>query len=91
MGSRRLGKIREEALELSASERAELGRDLVASLDGAADSDASEEWDRELLRRLDEIDPGTTTLIDRDEFSRRMATGAAAVDCGMEIFVPLAL
>lgn len=61
-----------DALELTASERAELAHDLVASLDGTADADASEEWDRELLRRLDEIDTGTATLIDPEEFSRRM-------------------
>jgi len=72
MGTRTLGKVREEALELTASERAELARDLVASLDGTADADASETWDREVLRRLDEIDAGTATLIDREEFSRRM-------------------
>ena len=72
MGSRGLGKVREEALELSASERAELAHDLVASLDGAADADAAEEWDRELLRRLHEINAGTATLIDRGKLSRRM-------------------
>ena len=72
MGSRGLGKVREEALSLTASERAELAHDLVASLDGVADTGASEEWDREVLRRLDEIDAGTATLIDREEFSRRM-------------------
>jgi hypothetical protein len=52
MGTRGLGKVRQEALELTASERAELAHDLVASLDGAADADASEAWDREVLRRL---------------------------------------
>jgi putative addiction module component (TIGR02574 family) len=72
MGTRTLGKVREEALELTASERAELAHDLVASLDGPADADASAEWDREVLRRLDEIDAGTAKLIDREEFSRRM-------------------
>jgi len=72
MGTRGLGKVRQEALELTASERAELAHDLFASLDGAADAHASEAWDREVLRRLDEIDAGTATLIDREEFSRRM-------------------
>lgn len=72
MGTRGLSKVREEALELTASERAELAHDLVKSLDGAPDSDASAEWDREVLRRLDDVDAGTATLIDREEFSRRM-------------------
>jgi putative addiction module component (TIGR02574 family) len=72
MGSRGLGKVRDEALELTVAERAELAHDLVASLDGSADANAAEEWDRELLRRLDEIESGTATLVDRQEFSRRM-------------------
>src|SRR5579872_2723925 len=74
MGTRGLGKVRQEALELTASERAELAHDLVVSLDGAADADASEAWGREVLRRLDEIDAGTATLIDREEFSRASAS-----------------
>ncbi|MGH8304881.1 MAG: addiction module protein [Steroidobacteraceae bacterium] len=72
MSSRGLSKVRDEALELTTAERAELAHDLVASLDGAADANAIEEWDREVLRRLDEIEAGTATLIDRKEFSRRM-------------------
>ncbi len=67
-----LNKIRAEALDLSLAERAELAHDLVASLDGPADSDATHSWDAEVLRRLDEIESGTAALVDRDEFSRRM-------------------
>jgi putative addiction module component (TIGR02574 family) len=72
MSSRGLSKVRDEALELTVAERAELAHDLVASLDGEAHANAIEEWDREVLRRLDEIEAGTATLIDRKEFSRRM-------------------
>jgi len=67
-----LNKVRAEALDLTAAERAELAHDLVASLDGAVDSDAERSWDTEVLRRLDEIESCTAALIDRDEFSRRM-------------------
>ncbi len=35
-------------------------------------ADALEAWDKEILRRLAEIDAGTAKLIDRDEFRRRM-------------------
>jgi putative addiction module component (TIGR02574 family) len=72
MGSHVLEKIRSEALELSESERAELAYELVASLDGAADRDAANEWDAEVSRRIAEIDAGTAKLIDREEFRRRL-------------------
>ena len=72
MGSPTLEKVRTEALSLSESERAELAHNLVASLDGPADADAESAWDAEILRRLAEIDSGAATLIDREEFRRRM-------------------
>src|SRR5213082_3605506 len=72
MSSEVLDRVRNEALELTEAERAELKHDLVASLDGTADANAAQEWDAEVSRRLDEIDAGTATLIDRKEFSRRM-------------------
>lgn len=67
-----LEKVRTEALSLTEAERAELAHNLVASLDGQADADAETAWDAEILRRLAEIDTGTATLIDREEFRRRM-------------------
>ncbi len=72
MGSPALEKVRTEALNLPESDRAELAHNLVASLDGPAELDAEKAWDAEIVRRLDEIDSGTATLIDRQEFSRRM-------------------
>ena len=72
METETLNKLRSEALVLSEAERAELAHFLVKSLDAPADADASEAWDKEILRRLAEIDAGTAKLIDRDEFRRRM-------------------
>ncbi len=72
MGSPTLEKVRSEALVLPESERAELAHHLVTSLDGPSESDVANAWDAEILRRLLEIDSGTATLIDRQEFSRRM-------------------
>ena len=72
METETLNKLRSEALMLSETERAELAHALVKSLDAPADADASEAWDKEILRRLAEIDAGTAMLIDRDEFRRRM-------------------
>ncbi len=72
MGSPILEKVRSEALNLSESERAELAHSLVASLDGASESDVEKAWDAEIIRRLAEIDSGTANLVDREEFGRRM-------------------
>lgn len=72
MGSPTLEKIRSDALSLSESERAELAHNLVASLDGSAEQDVEKVWDSEILRRLAEIDSGTASLIDREEFGRRL-------------------
>ena len=72
MGTETLSKLRSEALMLPEAERAELAHALVKSLDAPTDADVTEAWDKEILRRLSEIDAGTATLIDRDEFLRRM-------------------
>jgi putative addiction module component (TIGR02574 family) len=72
MGSSALEKVRAEALNLSETERADLAHNLVASLDGPADSDVEKAWDAEILRRLPEIESGIANLIDREEFRRRM-------------------
>lgn len=72
MGSTALEKVRSEALNLSEAERAELAYNLVVSLDGPPDTDVERAWDAEILLRLSEIDSGTTNLIDRKEFRRRM-------------------
>ena len=72
MGNPILERVRAEALNLSESERAELAHNLVASLDGPADDDVEGSWDKEIQRRLAEINSGTAVAIDRREFSRRI-------------------
>lgn len=69
MNNRALDKLRQEALRLPESERAELAHDLVQSLDGPADADAAAAWDAEIIRRLDEVESGTAVTIDRREFT----------------------
>jgi len=66
-----LKRLHSEALTLPEPERAELAYALVRSLDEPADSGAAEEWDKELVRRLNAIDSGTAKLIDREELQRR--------------------
>ena len=72
MSNQSIAALRQQALELPEADRAELARDLVASLDGPADSDVADAWDKEILRRLAEIDAGTAEVIDREELSRRL-------------------
>ncbi len=72
MATETLHKLRSQVLTLSEAERAELAHELVKSLDAPADTDVADAWDKEILRRLAEIDAGTARLIDRDEFRRRM-------------------
>ena len=79
MGSANLETLRSEALRLSEPERAELAHDLMLSLDEPAEPDAADAWDREILRRLGQIDAGTATLIDREELRRRMRARIAPV------------
>ncbi|MGK0168690.1 MAG: hypothetical protein ACI9W2_000408 [Gammaproteobacteria bacterium] len=42
--------VRHDALSLPLAEGAELARELVASLDGPADLNVQEEWDKEFCR-----------------------------------------
>ena len=74
MGAESLRKLRSEVLMLSEAERAELAHELIKSLDAPveADADVADAWDKEILRRLAEIDAGTAKLIDREEFRRRL-------------------
>ena len=72
MAGSTLEKVRSEALRLSEAERAELAHSLVCSLDGPAEADVESAWDKEILRRLNEVDAGTAELIDREELRLRM-------------------
>jgi putative addiction module component (TIGR02574 family) len=72
MGSTTLEKLRSEVLGLPERERAELAHELMKSLDLPVDLNAGDAWDKEILRRLAEIDAGTARLIDRDELRRRI-------------------
>jgi len=72
MAQHSVEELRRLALELPEADRAELASDLVASLDGPADTNVTEAWDKEILRRLAEIDAGTAEFIDADELMRRL-------------------
>ena len=72
MSSRTFDRVRSDALQLPEQERAELAHDLMKSLDAPAEADAADAWDKEILRRLAEIDAGAAKLVDRAELRRRM-------------------
>lgn len=55
------------ARALSAEDRARLAEELLESLQGEADADAEAAWDREIERRVAEIESGAVRLITADE------------------------
>ena len=58
--------VLEEALKLTANERAEVVERLIASLDEAPDTDVEQAWQEEVQQRLQQIDRGEVELIDSD-------------------------
>ena len=51
------------AKTLSVQDRARLAEELLASLDQEPDSEVDAAWDREIQRRLAEVESGTVTLV----------------------------
>ena len=72
MSAKLLDDIRHDAMSLPLGERAELARDLIASLDGPPDMDARNEWDKEICRRVNEIRSGQAILLEPDEVLARI-------------------
>ena len=72
MTAESLQRLRSQILALSEAERAELAHDLLQSLDAPRDDGTEEAWDREITRRIAEIDSGQAELVDRAEFRRRI-------------------
>jgi putative addiction module component (TIGR02574 family) len=55
------------AKALSAEDRARLAEELLDSLHGQADLDAEAAWDREIERRVAEIESGTVKLVPAED------------------------
>ena len=51
-----------------------LAAELLASLDGPADSDAESAWNAEINRRIEAIEAGTIRLEPWDQVKRRIET-----------------
>ena len=63
-----------DALRLNAKARAELAVEILASVDGPADPDATAAWDEEIRRRVDALEAGTGKLESWESVKRRIAT-----------------
>ena len=62
-----------KALELSASERADLAGNLIDSLDDTVDEGAEEAWQQEIARRVEEVRAGKAILVPWEEVRRRVS------------------
>jgi putative addiction module component (TIGR02574 family) len=67
--------VLEEALKLTACERAEMAEQLIASLDEEPDSDVEQAWQEEVQRRLQQIERGEVKAIPWEEVQRRLRHG----------------
>jgi putative addiction module component (TIGR02574 family) len=63
--------LRNSVMALPEKDRAQLAKDLVASLDGPVDSEVARAWDIEICRRINEIESGKAVLLDADEVLAR--------------------
>lgn len=67
--------VLEEALKLTANERAEVAEQLIASLDEAPDTDVEQAWQEEIQKRLAQIERGEVTTITWEEVKKRLRHG----------------
>lgn len=70
-------KLLADALQLAISERAELAAELLASLDGAPDSDAEAAWSAEIERRAERARSGEDDGRPWSEVHDRILNGLA--------------
>jgi putative addiction module component (TIGR02574 family) len=66
-----VARVLEEALALTADERASIARQLIHSLE-PEDVDAADAWNEEIRRRVDEIQAGTADLEDWETLRVRL-------------------
>ena len=64
-------ELLEAALVLPADERAQLARELLASLDGS-DENAEEAWRAEVVKRARDVREGRVELVDGEQSFRRI-------------------
>ncbi len=67
--------VLEEALKLTAHERAEVAEQLIASLDDEPDPNVEQAWQEEVQQRLQQIERGEVKTIPWEEVQRRLRNG----------------
>lgn len=65
-------QVLELALQLSESERADVAAQLIRSLDPDIDPDADEAWEKEIARRLAEVESGLAEYATWEEVQKSM-------------------
>lgn len=71
-----LSELTKQAWTLPPEERAQLAEELIASLHDGADPEIEAAWDKEILRRLEEVRQGTAILVPAEDVfaeARRIA------------------
>jgi putative addiction module component (TIGR02574 family) len=69
---REVSELLEKALSLPPEARAALAGSLLDSLDSIVDASAEEEWNKEIARRIEEIDAGKVKPIPWAEARRQI-------------------
>ena len=64
-------ELLQRVLGLPDNERAELAANLIASLDEVSDPDADLAWQREVTRRMNDVQTGKVNTVSRDEVQRK--------------------
>lgn len=70
--TREADELLKKALALPPEARAALASNLLESLDETVDPSAEEEWDREIARRIQELDSGKVKPVPWAEARRQM-------------------
>ncbi|HUC28163.1 MAG TPA: addiction module protein [Candidatus Acidoferrum sp.] len=71
--TREVAELLEKALALPPEARAALAGSLLESLDETVDASAEEEWDKEIARRIQELDSGKVRTIPWAEARRQIS------------------
>ncbi len=72
--TREANELLKKALTLPVAERAELASSLIESLDGAKDESVQAAWDKEIVRRMTELDSGQVKPVALDQARRRLSS-----------------
>lgn len=71
--NREVSELLEKALALPPEARAALAGSLLDSLDDTVDENAEEEWNREIARRIEELDSGKVKPVAWAEARRQIS------------------